>query len=372
MKILIKIVFFISLCIGIVYASLHPRYNWDMIPYMACVIQKTTPDSEACHAATYHLLRQELGDERYNKFSYNEYTLAMESDHEAFSENLPYYTIRIVYINIVNFFYQLGLPLYFSTILPSLVSVFLIILTLFFVLSKELKNTMIAAAISILILFLPPIIRMARLSTPDSLSALFLVIITVAYLYRSNWFLILLLMAISVMTRTDNIIWCYILLLLEALYSSEKKSKGLMLLFMLALALIYLIINHLYSNGGWEILFYSAFVERLSFPLSQTPSLTIGNYIWTMFTRTPEYLPWILLIFLGLYYLKIKNLKVLLKSRGSKIVLVCILSFFSKFVLFPSFDSRFYFVLILMLVLALAIEWKELIKLYIPKNETQK
>lgn len=370
MKILIKIVFFISLCLGIVYAGLYPRYSWDMIPYMACVIQKTTPDPEACHAATYQLLRQELGDEKYDEFSYNEYTLAMESDHEAFSENLPYYTIRIVYINMVNFFYQLGLPLSFSSLLPSLISVFLIILTLFFVLSKELKSSLVAAAISILILFLPPIIRMARLSTPDSLSALFLLLITVAYLYRSNWFLIFLLMAISVMTRTDNVIWCSILLLLEALYSSEKKSKGLMLLFMFVLASIYLIINHLYSNGGWEILFYSTFIERQNFPLSQTPSLTIGNYIWTMFTRTPEYLPWILLIFIGLYYLKIKNLKVLLKSRGSKIVLACILSFFSKFVLFPSFDSRFYFGLILMVGVALVVEWRELVKLYIPKSET--
>jgi hypothetical protein len=371
MKILIKIFFFTFLCLGIIYAGLHPRHNWDMIPYMGCVIQKTTPTSETCHAETYKILRQELGDKEFDKLSDNEYTLTMESNHEAFAENLPYYTIRIVYVSIINFFYQLGVPLSFSTVLPSLISIFFIILTLFFVLNKELKNSLVASVISLIILFLSPTIYMARLSTPDSLSALFLILISVAYLYRTNWFLLFLLMTVSIMIRTDNVIWCLLLLLFETFSSSEKKNKGLMLLFMFGLTSVYLTINFLYSNGGWEVLFYSTFIERQNFPLSQTPPLIIGQYIRTMITQTPKFLPWILLIFLGFYYLKIKNLKTLLMNRGSKIILVCILSFLSKFVLFPSFDARFHFVLLLIVGITLTVEWKELIQLYTPKTDSK-
>lgn len=364
MNVLTKISFFVLLFLGIVYAGMKPLHNWDMIPYMACVIKKTNPTPEAYHAKTYDILREEVGEKEYKWLSSLEYTSTLESNHKAFSENLPYYTIRIVYVNMVSFFYQLGIPLTFSTVLPSLISVFCIILTLFFVLNRELKNSLVASTIAIIILFLPPMTNLARLSTPDSLSALFLLLITISYLYKRNWFLTFLLMSVSIMVRTDNIIWCIFLLLFEIASPSEKKNRWLIIAFMLGLSTIYFAINAAHANGGWEVLFYSTFIDRQSFPISMTPPLTVSNYIIAMIKQTPDFLPWILFIFLGYYYLKTKNINELIQSRGSKIILACVLTLLSKFVLFPSFHSRFHFVLVLILLITASIERKNLLKLY--------
>ncbi|BAX81387.1 hypothetical protein [Labilibaculum antarcticum] len=365
MKIITQISFWILLFLGIIYAGLKPNYNWDMIAYMGCVVQNNTPESEVLHKKTYEILRQEMGDERANWLSAgNNYRETMESDHNAFSENLPFYTIRVVYLALVGFFFKLGIPLSYSTVLPSLISVFFIILIVHRVLSKEFNNTFVASVISIIVLFLPQTIHLARLSTPDALSTLLLLLITVMYIYNSNWFLIFLVMALSIMTRTDNIIWCGLLLFFETFFPSDKKNRWLIISFGVCLIVIYFTLNVTHENGGWEILFYHSFIQIQNFPLSLTPALTFKDYVVTMIMQTPDYFPWFLSIILAYYYLKNISLKELLLLRGGKIVLACIFSFSIKYVLFPSFDSRFYFVLVFILFITFIVEWKKFLALY--------
>lgn len=365
MKIIIKTLFWVLLILGIIYAGLKPKYNWDMIAYMGCVVKNNTSDPEAIHKKTYETLRQEMGDERADWLSScSNYRETMESDYKAFSENLPFYTMRVVYIALVSFFFKLGIPLSFATVLPSLISVFLIVLLIYRVLSKEFHNTFVASVISIIILFLPQTIYLARLSTPDALSTLLLLLITVMYIYNSNWFLIFLLMSLSIMTRTDNIIWCGLLLFFEMFFSSNKKNKWLVIVFGVCLILIYLALDVTHDNGGWEILFYHSFIQKQNLPLSLTPALTFKDYAITMFMQTPDYLPWFLLIILAYYFLRNISVKELLLLRGGKIIFACIFSFFIKYILFPSFDSRFYFVLVILLFVTLIVEWEKFSKLY--------
>jgi len=365
MKIIIQTSFWVLLFLGIIYAGLRPNYNWDMIAYMGCVVKNDNADSEALHKKTYEILRQEIGDGRADLLSSgNNYRSTMESDHNAFSENLPFYTIRVVYLAIVSFFFKLGIPLSFATVLPSLISVFLLILLIYRVLNKEFDNIFVASVISIIILFLPQTISLARLSTPDALSTLLLLLITVMYLYNSNWILIFLVMAISIMTRTDNIIWCGLLLFFETFFPSDMKNKWLVISFGVCLILIYFALNVTHENGGWEILFYHSFIQIQNFPLSLTPALTFKDYVITMFMQTPDYLPWFLLLILAYYFLRSINVKELLLLRGGKIIFACILSFLTKYVLFPSFDSRFYFVLVILLFITLIVEWKKFLALY--------
>lgn len=365
MRIIIQTSFWVLLFLGIIYAGLRPNYNWDMVAYMGCVVKINTSDSEALHKKTYEILRQELGDERTDWMSSgNNYRETMESDHKAFSENLPFYTIRVVYLAIVSFFFKLGIPLSFATVLPSLISVFLIILIIYRVLNKELNNTFVASIVSIIILFLPQVISLARLSTPDALSTFLLLLITVMYVYNSNWFLIFLIMSLSIMTRTDNIIWCGLLLFFETFFPSDKKNKWLVISFGVGLLLIYFGLNVVHKNGGWEILFYHSFIQIQNFPLSLTPALTFKDYVITMVMRTPDYIPWLLLIIFAGYCLRRISVKELLLLKGGKIIFACILSFLIKYVLFPSFDTRFYFVFVILLFLTAIMEWKKFTKLY--------
>jgi hypothetical protein len=358
-KIIFKITFLLFLFIGAFYAGLKPIYNWDMIGYMGSVLKINTPNPKKFHNETYNILRHELEPENYSLLSSGYYRSTMESDFRAFNENLPYYTNRITYIGLIYAFFKLGIPLTFSTVLPSLISIILITIILYVVLRRELKDIFLASSISIMILFLPQTIYLARLSTPDALSVFILILITITYLYKFNWIIIFLLMLLSIMTRTENIIWCELLLILEMISPSKRKNSLYIILGGVSLILLYFIL--IQNNGGWKILFYNSFVERHAFPLSHTPTLSFKDYVITMVKKTPDYLPWFLLVAISFYKLIRVSLKDLIIIPGGKIIIISVVTFFVKFSLFPSFDSRFYFGIVLILFITFVVEYKKLL-----------
>ena len=335
-----------------------------MICYMGAVVKTEATPPEEVHRTTYEILKKELGEKNYTIINAGDYRQSIERDSKAFDESLAFYEIKVFYILLISLFYKLGCSLSFSTVLPSLIAVVLIVLLVFFVLNRTLKDTFIAGIIAILLLFTPQMQLLARLSTPDALSTLFLLVTAVLFIYKSNWVLVFSLMLLSILTRTDNVIWCTLLLFLFAINRPVTIKKMAVCLFASLLLLFVVVsINSVYNNAGWEVLFYHSFIERQPFPLSATISLTLKEYAFILIRNTPQYLSWFLLPILVFYTVWKAKWNAFLTTRLGMIVTACALAFILKYLLFPMLSARYSIVFLLIGSLTFVIEREKLLLL---------
>ena len=323
-----------------------------MVAYMGCVMNLEKANTEEAHQETFDALRNELNQEKYEQLTTLSFREAMKNDVSAFNENLAYYNIKSSYVRFIQLVYKLGFTLTLATVLPSLICVFLIVLILFFYLENEFKNSLLAGLISLLILYFPQTISLARISTPDAFSALILLLVALLYLKKSNWYLLLMLFSITV--RTDNVIWCFMLLLLDTFFDSNPKRRYVLIASSVSCLALYFFLNAHYNNGGWEVLFYNSFVERQIFPLTTTPSLSLPQYLFTLLKKLPEHIPTfacLILFFLGI--IKKVSIREFLSERYARLIIVCAATFCVRFILFPMLDFRYYYSFLLVLFVSI-------------------
>jgi len=361
MRLKSRILFY--LLFSIVIITIHifrPALNWDSIPYMLCTLNLEEHDFNKAHAKTYSILEREVSDVTFEKLtSEYDYRKTVMLYPEAFKEQLPYYSIKVFFIAIVSLLYQLGIPLTLATVLPSLLSVFLLIILIFNILEKEMGNTLIAGIISLILMCLPLMIRITLLSTPDALSTLLLTAIAIMYIKNINSIFIFFLMILCVTTRTDNIIWCSILLTIDAIRSGNNFRKyAVNIIQVLILFSTVFIINKILNNGGWDVLFYNTFIKKLVFPLSSTPDFTLSQYLWVLVQRSWYFLSWFIIIVSAVFLAWDKRTVKYLSNKGMIIVLTCIGTYSLKFFLFPTLQGRFYISLFIIVLLTIIIEWK--------------
>ena len=91
--------------------------------------------------------------------------------------------------------------------------------------------------------------------------------------------MIFLLMGVSIAVRTDNLIWCVFLVIFDT-FSSKRNGRKIALnaIQIILLIVVYMGINQYASNGGWWIVFYNTFINKLPYPLTMTPDFSFKEY----------------------------------------------------------------------------------------------
>lgn len=330
-----------------------------MIGYIACVYSLDEYDPENVHEYSYEVVENQLSEKDFHELTSGIYKSSMRHDHEAFNEQLPFYSIKIIYVSIVRSLFKAGIPITLSTLIPSLISTLILIFFIYYIIEKESGNSFFAGIVSLIILFLPATISVARLATPDALSTLLLFSAAVVYVKDRNSLILFLLMPALVGTRTDNIIWCFILLFADSFLRQHKLNELMKnVLLVLILSAIWITIDQYFDNGGWEILFYHSFIEKMSFPLSTNVDLTFKQYLNVLIKSSWFFMPWFLVFGTLTYLLWSKTNKDILSKRGVIIVITCFLTFATRFFLFPAQSGRFYIALFLIILITSIIERK--------------
>jgi hypothetical protein len=364
---LVKRILFISIIsiITIVYGT-KPRYNWDMLGYMASILRIEESDDIIIHSKVYKIAETELSAESYTALTNNSNRMTLKNDSKAFSELIPYYSIKSSYVFLSYLFYKLGIPLTYSTVIPSLISFFLICLILFHLLVKATNNIMFGGLLTLYIATLHPMQNLVKLSTPDALSSLFLLLVVMFFLIKKHYLLLILSMIVAITVRPDNIIFCSLLLLSQLIRKKpnidifHKTLIGIICLFF-----TYFVIHFLNENHGWKILFYYTFVEK-DFPITSLTDINFKIYVKTMIKHSTSLINPILLFCASSFILykskmvqKVSNLKIQNLPKSIKIYFVIWLTFFIRFFLFPSVSMRFYFVYFLIMVIMIAFDFKK-------------
>src|SRR6185295_893009 len=103
-----------------IFSYERPSYNWDMLAYMALVVQMEKNDITEVHKITYDNARQSIPANEYSKLISGELRKSRMENPLEFHRILPLYAVKPFYIWMSYGFYKAGVSLPLSTVIPSI------------------------------------------------------------------------------------------------------------------------------------------------------------------------------------------------------------------------------------------------------------
>jgi hypothetical protein len=204
----------------------EPLYNWDLIPYMGVVYSHVEQTPEAAHAATFSELRRRVPPGQYSDLTGGTggaFRSAIARNPDHFAQQLPFYSVKPLYPILMYLLSKLGMDLVTASIFLSQAAYLLLGCVLFYWLLKY-YSPLGSFIISALLMSLPFVVLLVRLSTPDALSA-FVVFLALLLFIESSWTkTAYALLITSVAVRPDNVM--FVLLLMGYSFILRKEARA--------------------------------------------------------------------------------------------------------------------------------------------------
>ena len=366
---LIYCCFLACLLVIAIFSYKHPSYNWDMLAYMALVVQIEKGDVNEVHKITYDNARQNLPVSEYNKLIGGDLRKSRMENSSEFNRILPLYAAKPFYIWMSYAFYKAGFSLPLSTVIPSIIAYLLIGLLLFHWLNRH-HQLFLAFAGSLLIMYSSVMINVANLSTPDCVSALFLLIAFYFIVERPSVLLSFLFLTGSVFVRLDNITLSFLLLTFLFFSGLWKKKIPLVQYFIMlaVLAGVYLLISGIAGGDNWDPLYFPTFIKYYHPDHQAQSSFSVSNYLSLFSDRVVMALLYsqVSIFFLLVLIMVSTGLPAKLRSLTFE-QLFCILLVFTiiiRFVLFPDLEDRFYIAFYVVILILFMQQYKSGIKFF--------
>ena len=210
------------------YLSQHPGLNWDVVMYVACVLEPDHAGAPAAlQAATLDVLRAQLPAAEYAEFTTGDYGARVASDAAFFDAELAKYRVKPLYVAAARAAYRLGAPAVAATVWPSaLGAVGLAALLLVWV--GRHRSAGVALAAALLLMVSHPLWYVGRFSTPDMLSAPLLMLACYLVYRRAPAWAVAVAGVVAVGVRLDNVLACGALVLVAAYAQAlgQGRSRG--------------------------------------------------------------------------------------------------------------------------------------------------
>lgn len=205
---------------------------------------------------------------------------------------------------------------------------------------------------------LPFVLDLARLSTPDALSTLVVLVALWLVFDRHRFRAGCALLLLAVPVRPDNLLWVVVVAAYGALRRPQDRRAAAV--FVGAALVTYFVQAEASGNLGWMTLFHHSFVERLAYPAAVEPSLSLPDYAWVYLREThPFNLPRFFLLFalLGAWLLAARVRRYGWSDAGAALLVTVGAFAAMHWLVFPG-EDRFlvagYLVLLIELVRSLA------------------
>ncbi len=322
----------------------RPYYNWDMFPYMAIALSNPSVPFDSTHRQVYRIAKAELPSQDFEAISSRQPELM--KDAASFQNILKYFTIKPGYNAFVWALYHLGANLVAATYLPSLFSYLTLGLLLFWW-TQRTGPPMLAGLATVVIMLAPPMVDLARYSSPDMLCALvsatgFLLIMSARTLPG------LMVLLTAVLIRPDALILLLLVTLVLTLSGQIKWSIALAISLLGATVVLFLF-------GGIDL-----FKEFL-IPEGSSLGVAYGTGLRSVF-HSYTYLA----IGLGVItlYGRLRLVHYIIRDLGSLLLLSAMSSFLIRYLLHPVVEDRF---LLPGYLLILFIAWQTITEKLYPK-----
>jgi hypothetical protein len=349
MKILFISIYLLCIALLALREFRNREYNWDMIPYMGVILSYDSSDTKYLHDTIYNIIEKQVPANDYKLLVNGGIGARLHSAENAdfFSKQLPFYTVKPFYTGFVYFLYKTGVPLEKATVLPSIISYFLIGLLIGYWLKKYL-HLYLALPVSLLIMLCRPMLATAGISTPDCLSALILLIAFYFLIEKKSLVGICVFLMLSIFTRLDNIIPAMFIISLLTFTPKWKEKLSLTTFSIVAsiMACCYFIVSLNARKYGWSIFYYPSFISHLNPDHDTQLPFSLSNYFSVAESQIKSGLFFsdlVLFLLLG-FLLFIDQRLVRLKELNfdQLLFVVFILMIFSRFILQPLIADRVY------------------------------
>lgn len=309
----------------VLFTARKPIYNWDMIAYMGVVEEYSSHDMEQVHRNVYQALKAEVPADVFAGLTdHEDDRYECLKDTKAFYDELSFFRAKPLYTFLVFLLHKSGIPFVLSTIIPSVIASFIILLLVYGWLCVYLERH-IALVTAILLALLPSFAELVRFSTPDALSNMF--VLWAAYLIATGksrkWLLFAL--TLSLFARVDNFI--FVMAVLFFVFMNGKLKVGYRVFAIIGVALLGIL--------GIPMLFGDSFNWFTKFAFLFSPSEYAHHWTLVLYAiRWSAQYILMLLIAIFLYANGDKQTVRLMKIIGLTIAV--------RLFLFPSIQDRFF------------------------------
>jgi len=181
-------------------------YDWDLPGYVGSVLAAEFPGNfDKVHQLTFQSIKQEAPESEFsNIISGNAARKSYYENSQSFSEQLPYYQVKVLFVAAIDFFYKLGFSLPKSVLITNLLSCFLAGIFVFLILGHIFpQRVWLVFSLSLFIFLLPLFSDLAIAPNPDMFGFMVLLAFFYAYLKKYPLLLRFLLLVCLVLIRTD-------------------------------------------------------------------------------------------------------------------------------------------------------------------------
>ncbi len=332
-----KFLIIIATAIGIlVYGIMAPEHNWDMVAYVATAYHKDGYRGSDLTRETYGEIKKQVSNKVFSKLVTGEYRETVFRDPSSLEQQIPFYSIRFGYIELIRLFKHFGLSYTKATYVISAIFASLSVL----VLGLIILETTVPIGILPFVVGLTGYEEIARLSTPDAMACFFSLMAIYSLIRKRK--LVFVLAAILPLIRTDFILLSGLLMI----FTYRQGDRFISLFSVLGAAAIYIAINSVSGNYGYLTLFNFTFIGSLNpYPASIVFSNLPGDYLmpYALLLRSLISHPHIVVYALAIYLFWLNRDQV----RGCKAEFYCFFSLPFVFtaahmLLFPTSHFRFF------------------------------
>ena len=273
-----------------------PYNNWDEIGYVAIALSTEGHHGAALNEATYGGLRNAV-TRHLRSIDPGRLPATVFHDPTSLQQQLPFYSIRVLYIQSLKVVHALGFDYPDATHIVSAVFAALSVL-LVAALSDRLSASIWGIPFVVLACGL---LDIARLSTPDAMACFFSLWTIYALIRKSP--MVFILAALLPLVRTDALL----LSLLVLAHTFVNGGKAMSVASAIAAGALYLFATESNGGYGWLTLFNMSFINKTPYPAALIPSRALGDYLRPYistaygFTQQPHFvifglaLAWLLL-----------------------------------------------------------------------------
>jgi len=365
---LLKATYLILIAAAAIYCFKRPLYNWDMLPYSALILKMDGYDDKKAFVYTYESAKENVPPGPYHLLtdSANAFRYELANNTEAFDKQLPFYVVKPLYTSLAYLAYKLGFSLPQATLVPCFISYLLIGLLFFHWLQLYVRLSL-AFFVALFIMVSSPLIEVAKLSTPDCLSALLLLGAFYFTVEKPSLPFALVCMCLSVFARIDNVICCF--LLTSTAYASKhgNRRQGLksFLLITILFAVCYLMVGLAAWEYGWSLFFYNDFAVHLHPIYGSKSDFGIQDYFRLMYEHIMSAINRsYFAIFMALHVLNIGRSFLSRRLSFDQLFPLLIPTIvFIRLILYPDISNRFYIAYYLMIVVLVVKNFSPLFQL---------
>lgn len=261
--------------------------------YLGSMFTTEFPDSQdKVRELTFSSIKKEASTDQYNNLigikpwaTTRQY---FAKNTQSFTEQLPYFQIKIGYVLVITLFYKVGLSPPMSVLFTSLISYFISGLLIFYILKILFpEKYILAVLLTAGIMLMPTITFMSGESTPDMFVFLFILMFMIGLIKKcSKWSIFLLLLAMTFI-RPDYITFALTYLGAVFLfdYFTEKKVDIALMVQGIVILSMYLFIMKFYNYPGWTDLFYDSFIERRPIISAQPADVSLQTYLQVIYSK---------------------------------------------------------------------------------------